>query len=96
MGKGLYAIHVNIRSLFPKIYQLRAWLAYNNPDIITLSETWLSEGTTDSSLKIGNFKLYRADRGSRGGGVATYVAANMKSRLISPKVKPELFEGFFN
>ena len=95
MGKGLHAVHLNIRSLFPKIDQLRAWLSYNNPNIITLSETWLTESITDSSVHLENYTLYRADRGSRGGGVVTYISSQLKSQLIIPKVKPEYFEGIF-
>lgn len=57
MGKGIYAIHLNIRSLIPKIDQLRAWLVYNKPDIITISESWLSESISDSDIKLENFLL---------------------------------------
>lgn len=95
MGKGLYAIHINILSLTRKIDQLRAWLAYNDPNIITISETWLTDDTTDSDIKLDNYTVYRADRGSRSGGVATYIKNNIKSQLIIPKVKPEQFEGIF-
>lgn len=95
MGKGLHVIYLNIHSLVPKIDQLRAWLVYNNPNIITLSETWLNVSTADSNVKLDNYIIYRLDRGSRGGGVATYISLNLKSQLITPKVKPELFEGIF-
>ena len=95
MGRGIHAIHINIRSLCPKLDQLKAWLSYNNPNIITLSETWLGNEDSDSSVKLDNFTLYRSDRGSRGGGVATYVSSNLKSQIIVPSVKPLLFEGLF-
>lgn len=95
MGKGLFAIHINILSLTHKIDQLRAWLAYNDPSIITISETWLNENIPDSDINLDNYTVYRADRGSRAGGVATYIKNNLKSQLIVPKVKPELFEGIF-
>lgn len=95
MVNGLYIIHVNIRSLLPKIDQLRAWLEYNKPSIITISETWLSTNISDSDISLNNYTLYRADRGSRGGGVATYVSSNLQSHLVVPKEKPVNFEGLF-
>jgi len=58
MGKGLHAIHLNIRSLLPKIDQLRAWLSYINPNIITLSETWLTNSTTDAIIHLENYVMY--------------------------------------
>lgn len=39
--------------------------------------------------------LYRNDRPSRGGGVATYVAANLVSDHIIPVVEPVNFECLF-
>lgn len=77
MGKGLYIIHVNIWSLLPKIDQLRAWLISNRPSVITISETWLSSSISNSDISLDNYILYRADRGARGGGVATYVSSNL-------------------
>lgn len=70
-----YVIHLNIRSLPNKIDLLRAWLSYNNPMVITLSETWLSSNICDEDLKLDNYILYIADRGTRGGRVATYFSS---------------------
>ena len=39
--------------------------------------------------------LHRVDRSSRGGAVATYVAANLASDLIIPTVEPVNFECLF-
>lgn len=88
---NLYVIHLNIRSLLPKIDHLRAWFACNS-NIITLLETWLAESTTDVSVKKEHFIVYRTDRGSRGGEVAAYMLSSLKSPLITPIVKFELFE----
>lgn len=71
--KGLFVIDLNIRSLPPKIDLLRAWLTYNNPHIITLSETWLHSEISYDEIKLDNYVLFRKDRGSRGGGLLTYV-----------------------
>ena len=94
-SKGLKIIHLNIRSLVPKMYLLRSWVAQHNPNIITLSETWLNSNISDNEIKLENYVLYRADRGSRGGGVATYVSSNLTAELITPTVKPTHFECLF-
>lgn len=95
MGKGLFVIHLNIRSLSHKIDLLRAWLSYNKPMVITLSETWLSSTISDEEIQLEDYILYRADRAARGGGVATYVSSSLSSELIIPKVNPVHFECLF-
>lgn len=42
-----------------------------------------------------NYKLYRSERGSRGGGAATYVSSHLKSHLIALNKPPVNFEGLF-
>uniref|UniRef100_A0A8C6NRV0 Reverse transcriptase domain-containing protein n=1 Tax=Nothobranchius furzeri TaxID=105023 RepID=A0A8C6NRV0_NOTFU len=93
--QGLHIIHLNIRSLFPKTDLLKAWLGYNEPKIITLSETWLNDNISDNDISLDNFVLYRMDRGTRGGGVATYVSSSLQSQVIVPTVKPLHFEAIF-
>lgn len=94
--KGLKVIHVNIRSLEPKMVLLKPWVALYKPNIITISETWLSSDIPDSRVNIANYVLYRSDRCSRsGGGVAIYVSNDLVSELITPTVSPLHFEGIF-
>lgn len=95
MVKGLLVIHLNIRSLPHKIDLLRAWLSYNKPAVITLSETWLNSNVHDDEIGLDGYNVYRADRGSRGGGVATYVSANLSSELIIANESPVHFECLF-
>lgn len=42
-------------------------------DVFSLSEIWLSAETTDNSISIENYKIFRHDRGSSGGGVTFYI-----------------------
>lgn len=91
----LKAIHLHIRSLVSKIDLLRAWVTLYKPNI-TISETWPHSQITDNEIKIDNFVLYRADRPSRGVGVATYVAANLVSECVISNVEPVHFECLFN
>ncbi len=93
--KGLKVIHLNIRSLASKIDSLRVWVALYKPHIITISETWLHSNIQDAEMHIDDFVLYRADRPSRGGGVATYVSANYNSEHVTPNIEPVNFECLF-
>ena len=40
-AKGVKILHLNVRSVLPKIDQLRALFSDSKLDIVTLSETWL-------------------------------------------------------
>jgi len=81
--------------LIHKIDLLRAWLSYNNPSVITLSETWLNSDISDADVKLDGYTLYRADRATRGGGVATYISSHLSSELIMPKERAVYFECLF-
>ncbi len=93
--KGLKIIHLNIRSLAPKIDSLRLWVEQHKPNIITLSKTWLSNKIHNNEIKLTNYVLYRADRGTRCGGVVTNVSSNLTSKLIVPTVEPVHFKSIF-
>ena len=93
--KGLKIIHLNIRSLKNKIDLLRPWVEQHKPMVITLSETWLTDKISNNEIKLTNYRIYRADRGSRCGGVVTYVSADLASELIVPTVEPVHFESIF-
>lgn len=70
---------------------LRAWVFLFKPNIITISETWLHSKISDYEIKIVDYVLYRSDRASRGGGVATYVSVNLVSECIIHHVEPVNF-----
>ena len=94
-AKGMNAIHLNVRSLWPKIDLLKAWLTYNKPHVITLSETWLNNNISDNEVKLDNYVLFRKDRGSRGGGLMMYISSNLTAERVSPTVNPLHFECLF-
>ena len=94
--KGLKIIHLNIRSLVHKLDSFKLWVALNKPNVITLSETWLSSDNLDTKLNITNYVLYRFDRCTKGGGgVAIYVSTDLVSEHITPAIQPLHFEGVF-
>ena len=84
-----------MRSLVPKIDLLRVWVNQYKPDIITLSETWLTNKISNNEIELTNYVLHRADRGLRGGGVATFVLSNLASEVITPEIEPSNFECLF-
>lgn len=86
---------MNTRSLIPKIDLITVWVSQYKPDVLTLSETWLHSKTSDIRIKLDDYVLYRADRGTRGGGVAIYVSSHFVSEVITPKIRPSSFECIF-
>lgn len=49
--------------------------------MITPSEAWLNCNISDNDIKLENYVLFRAARGSRGGGVATSVSSNLVAEV---------------
>ena len=65
----------------------------HKPDIVCLSETWLTDNVLDSHLVFNGYELQRADRRAprksrttvRGGGVAILSSTNMKTERLDIK-----------
>ena len=75
LSKGLKVCHQKIRSLLPKIDQVRALLeSHKGISILGVTESHLSNNISDTEITIDGYKLYRKDRQSnhRGGGVLVY------------------------
>ena len=67
--KGIIISLLNICSLFNKTLSLLNFIEKNDINIMALNETWLSDHITNASLFIPNYKFFRVDRPSRGGGI---------------------------
>ena len=82
--KGLKIIHVNTRSLFNKLDELKH--RTKDFDIIVFTETWLNGSIADSMLKWKNFQLVRLDRemlrNKRGGGVCVYIRSTINFEIV--------------
>ena len=86
--KGLKLCHLNVRSLTNKIDQFRMHFENSELDVITLSETWLTQDIGDNILELRNYQLFRWDRSygnlgngehiKKGGGLLTYVRRDLK------------------
>ena len=80
---GFHICHFNIRSLLPKIHEIKKLLCNKNIHVITLSETWLSSNIDTKELLIEGYNFFRQDRSykinnkkkksKRSGGVGIYV-----------------------
>ena len=63
LSKGLKVCHQNIRSLLPKIGQVRALLeSHKEISILGVTESRLSNNVSDTEITIDGYKLYRKDR----------------------------------
>ena len=71
--RGLHFIHINTRSLLPKIENIRILARKTRAACIAISESWLDSTVFDSEIHIDNYNILRKDRERRGGGVCLYI-----------------------
>lgn len=64
-------LNLNPRSSANKAVELKSTRFMFNPDIATITKTWLQK--SDSDVFRGGFHVYRCDRAEIGGGVALLV-----------------------
>ena len=71
-----------------KTDELSAVVAINKPTVVLVTESWLSEAFPDSAITIGpEFKNFRLDRVTAGGGVLAYVHSSIPvTRLVTAEV----------
>lgn len=70
---GLGFLHINARSLVPKLDIFKTWFMISKPDVVVVSETWLKPSVSDNVLFIDGYRIFRSDRKGRAGGVAVYI-----------------------
>lgn len=73
----LRVLQWNCRSILSAVTDLLYLISQNSPDVILLQETWLSSGQT---FHLPNYKCFRLDRNSRGGGIAFFIASKFCHR----------------
>ena len=62
-------IHLNTRSLLPKLDELRLLAANTKVAVIGITESWLDASVTDAEVEIPGYLIVRHDRNRTGGGV---------------------------
>ena len=76
-------IHLNVRSLLPKLEELKFYLTNKKIQVFSVNETWLDSSIADNEIAIPGFNIFRRDRpkGSHG-GVALYVRSELQPFLM--------------
>ena len=90
MEANLSFFNINIRSILAsgegsRLDHLINRCVAENYDIISLTETHLSENICDNEVEIENYQMFRHDRlkhGRRGGGVACYIKNHIPVKLL--------------
>ena len=79
----LKILHLNCQSLASTFTEFEAMNYECNFDILTLSETWLTENQNLLNyVELSGYDLYYNNRGNkRGGGVAAYVRESLKCKI---------------
>ena len=70
---GAGFIHINVRSLLPKIDMVKIWANTTNADVLVVSETWLRKSIPDNYVALEGYNIFRTDRRAKGGRVAIYL-----------------------
>ena len=78
-------VHFNVRSLLPKIEEVRNVFLNMYVHVICINETWLDSSVSDNEINIDGFTVFRKDRTRHGGGVAVFVR-----RKLLPILKSDL------
>ena len=66
-------LYFNVRSLLPKLDQLRVTCSVFSPDIVCIVESWLDDTISDNEIFVQGYSIVRLDRSKHGGGVLIYV-----------------------
>lgn len=69
---------INARSLCNKISDFKLFATAQQYSVLCVTETWLNEEIPDALISGTTYKIYRADRNGRGGGVAVLIKNNIQ------------------
>ena len=78
----LKILYYNARSLLPKFDELLILADSHNPDVICITESWLSVDIQDSEILIPGYQSLRHDRNRHGGGILMYVSHRFTVKLL--------------
>ena len=74
----------NVRSLVPKIDEIRLLTSQINPDLIFLTETWMMTTIGNNQITIHNYNILRRDRIENShGDVCLYMTNNVKFNRLT-------------
>ena len=81
-SNSLTVLYFNARSIIPKFDALCSEVEIHKPDLICITETWLSEEVSDSEIALAGYQLHRLDRNRQGGGILIYVHTALTTEII--------------
>jgi hypothetical protein len=64
-----FSIKVTSRSIYHKVLDFWNLTATYNPEVVTGTESWFSEETSNAEVFRSDYTSFRRDRYARGGGV---------------------------
>ena len=70
-------LYFNARSILPKLDELKIITENSNPDVVCITETWLSQEISDSEMSIPGYR----DKNRQGGGVLVYTRESLHIKL---------------
>ena len=82
--------YLNICSIVNKINVFQGFVYSRFPDIIGVTETWLSHKIFDNEILPHNYSIIRKDRQSRGGGVMFAIKHSKSYQVLSTPPDLEL------
>ena len=82
--QGVSIGHSNVRGLRKNLHEVKILLQHTNLDILTISETHLTQDIHDNEVNIDGYRILRRDRSHKvGGGVAIYFNISLDCVHIS-------------
>ena len=60
--KGLHFVHLNARSMYHKLSELKLLVMKSNLAVLSITESWLDSSYTDASIKMKGSNIFRIDR----------------------------------
>ena len=79
---SLSILYFNVRSMLSNLSSLTSSVLLSNPDIVCITDTWLSPDILSSEVGIPGFTLFHADHSRHGGGVAIYSKSSLSPVLL--------------
>ena len=88
--RGLHFVHLNARSILPKMEELNILAHSTNATIIAVTETWLDNTICDNEVCIPGYSIQRKYRNREGGGVCIFIRSNINFNRRSDIDKDDL------
>ncbi|VDM04596.1 unnamed protein product [Schistocephalus solidus] len=77
-NRKLTFLYTNAQSILANLDKLKINVCELSPDIISVTENWLSQHVDDREVTMTGYQIFRKDRKERqGGGVLTYVKSEL-------------------